>query len=251
VVQARPRENSFLLEHFPEYYDHLQTCYDEKFFRQEVLGEYLNMTGGTVYTAFAREQHVRKLERNPGLKLLWALDFNVDPLSSVVVQMDRGVAKVIDEIVLRHATTQQACQQFVERYGKHRAGVEIFGDASGYQQRTTGNSDYDIIQEYLKTYTTLQVNYRAARSNPSVRERVMLMNARLRSASGATAVLLDEKCVELIKDFEQVAYKEYTFQIDKDRDRMRTHISDALGYLLWEEFKPVPTIGERQERFIQ
>jgi hypothetical protein len=216
-----------------------------------VLGEYLNMTGGTVYTAFAREQHVRKLERNPGLKLLWALDFNVDPLSSVVVQMDRGVAKVIDEIVLRHATTQQACQQFVERYGKHRAGVEIFGDASGYQQRTTGNSDYDIIQEYLKTYTTLQVNYRAARSNPSVRERVMLMNARLRSASGATAVLLDEKCVELIKDFEQVAYKEDTFQIDKDRDRMRTHISDALGYLLWEEFKPVPTIGERQERFIQ
>ncbi len=248
VVEALPRENRYLLEHFPEYYENLKACYDDNFFRQEVLGEYLNITGGAVYTAFSRQQHIRKLELNPRLKLLWALDFNVDPLSSAVVQMDRGEARVIDEIVLRHASTQEACHQFVERYGKHRAGVEIFGDASGYQQRTTGNADYEIIQDYLRAYTNLQVEYRAARSNPAVRERIMLVNSRLRSASGHIGLLVDEKCVELIKDFEQVAFKEDTYQIDKDRDRMRTHISDALGYLLWEEFAPAGTIGPRPGR---
>lgn len=250
VVLAQPRENHYLLDRFPQYYENLRACYDETFFRQEVMGEYLNLTGGRVYSAFSRERHVRKLELNPALKVLWALDFNVDPLSSVVVQMDGGVAKVVDEIVLRHGTTQAACARFVEKYGKHRAGAEIFGDASGYQQRTTGNADYDIIDEYLHAHTALRFEFRVGRQNPSVRDRVLLVNSRLQSASGQTSVLLNETCVELIRDFEQVAFKEDTFQIDKDRDRMRTHISDALGYLLWEEFKPVPGIGPRKGRLM-
>ncbi len=158
--------------------------------------------------------------------------------------MDGETAKVIDEIVLRHASTQQACEEFVNRYGRHRAQVQVLGDASGHQQRTTGNTDYKIIEEYLKAYTNLEVEYLAARSNPSVRERVVMVNRLLRSASGVTRVVVDEKCEELIKDFEQVAFKEDTFTIDKDRDRMRTHISDALGYVLWEKFEPMGTIGE-------
>jgi len=61
-------------------------------------------------------------------------------------------------------------------------------------------------------------------------------------------VLVDPKCKELIKDFEQVCFKEDSNQIDKDRDRRRTHLSDALGYLVWQECKPVVSIGERRER---
>jgi len=54
-------------------------------------------------------------------------------------------------------------------------------------------------------------------------------------------------CV-LIKDLEQVTYKADSNAIDKDRDRMRTHLSDALGYLLWQECRMLPRIGERRER---
>ena len=50
---------------------------------------------------------------------------------------------------------------------------------------------------------------------------------------------------ELIKDFEQVCFKEDSNLIDKDRDRMRTHLSDALGYVLWQECRVVSKIGER------
>ena len=39
-----------------------------------------------------------------------------------------------------------------------------------------------------------------------------------------------------------------TFQLDKDRDRQRTHLSDALGYLIWQECRPLPTVGERRGR---
>jgi phage terminase large subunit len=76
------------------------------------------------------------------------------------------------------------------------------------------------------------------------------MNSRLRSASGEIRVLVDPKCRELIKDFEQVCFKEDSTHIDKERDRLRTHLSDALGYLLWQECRPLASIGERRERLI-
>jgi len=76
------------------------------------------------------------------------------------------------------------------------------------------------------------------------------MNSKLRTASGDVGVLIDPKCRELIKDFEQVSFKEDSNQIDKDRDRFRTHLSDALGYLIWQECRPVAHIGERRERLI-
>lgn len=65
-----------------------------------------------------------------------------------------------------------------------------------------------------------------------------------------TALIIDPKCKELIKDFEQVSFKEDTNQIDKDRDRYRTHLSDALGYLLWQECKILPPAGERGGRLV-
>ena len=71
------------------------------------------------------------------------------------------------------------------------------------------------------------------------------MNAKLRSAAGNIQLLVRRRCKELIKDFEQVSYKQDSTQIDKERDRNRTHLSDALGYLVWQECRPLQPIGER------
>lgn len=247
MIQAAPLENTHLLKNTPGYYENLKSCYDDTFYRQEVLGEYINQNGGAVYHAFDRTRNVTPLERNTRLKLLWALDFNVDPLCSVVVQIDNGVAKVIDELVIRHASTEDACDEFITRYDKHPAPVEVFGDVSGNQHRTSGDTDYEIIGQQLRDFTNLSVKYRIPQSNPSVNDRVSLMNTRLKSFSGAVNLLIDPKCKELIQDLEQVSYKKDTRIVDKDSDRMRTHISDALGYLLYEEFRPTLKIGERSE----
>src|ERR1039458_248514 len=107
-----------------------------------------------------------------------------------------------------------------------------------------------MIRDYLGARSTLPVRQLAPRSNPSVRERVNLMNAKLRSAAGEVGLLVDGKCKELILDLEQVAYKSDSCQIDKDRDRLRTHMSDALGYLVWHHCRPAQFIGERRERLL-
>jgi hypothetical protein len=250
VVIAKAFENRFLLDQIPDFYKRLQDSYDENFYKQEVLGSYLNMTGGLVYPSFSRNQHVVELKAEPHLPLLWTLDFNVDPMSSLIAQIAGGRIQVLDEIVIRRGTTQQACEEFLKKYQTHQAGIAVYGDASGYKGQTTGASDYEIVREHFLVHTNVSVQYRVPHSNPSVRERINLMNSKLRSASGDIGVLVDPKCKELIKDFEQVCFKEDSNQIDKDRDRLRTHLSDALGYFLWQECRPLASIGERRGRLL-
>lgn len=248
AIIAKPFENRHLLSQIPDFYDRLRGSYDAKFYQQEVMGSYLNLTGGKVYSSFAREDHIADLELDARFPLLWALDFNVDPMSSVIAQIVGGKVRVLNELFLRNSTTKDAAGEFLRRYPRHDAGVIVYGDASGYQQQTTGATDYEIVKECFQIHSNIPVQYRAPRSNPSIRDRVNLTNAKLRSANGEISLMVDRRCKELVKDFEQVSYKPDTNMIDKDRDKMRTHLSDALGYLLWQECRPSAQVGERRER---
>jgi len=250
TIIAKPYENRHVLKQIPDYYERLKKSYDGRFFEQEVLGEYLAMEGSRCYASFDRDTHVADLKADPNRPLLWALDFNVDPMSSVIVQTIGEKTMVLDEIVIRHGTTYQACDEFLKRYAGYRGVVEVHGDASGYAQQTTGTSDYGMIRDYFEANSNLTVQHLAAHSNPAVRERVNLMNARLRSAAGEIRMQVDGKCKELIADFEQVAYKTDSCAIDKDRDRLRTHLSDALGYLVWDQYNTRQSIGERTVRLL-
>ena len=203
AVQAEPFENRHLLGKIGDFYERLKDSYDETFYQQEVLGVYLSMEGGRVYSAFDRNTHVRELTVNAREPLWWALDFNVDPMSSLILQKATG-------------------------------GVQ-----------TTGATDYDMIREHFAAQSGMKVEYRVPKANPSVRERINLTNRQLKSAAGKIGLLMDPQCKELIKDLEQVCFKADSNQIDKDRDRMRTHLSDALGYVLWQECREQPKIGER------
>ncbi len=122
VVRAPAFENQFVLSKTPDYYDRLKDSYDPTFYRQEVLGEYLTQDGRRVYASFNRAVNVRELTVDPVQPLLWALDFNVDPMSSVIVQIIGDEVRVIDEIVLRKATTTDACMEFLRRYPSHGPG---------------------------------------------------------------------------------------------------------------------------------
>jgi hypothetical protein len=200
-----------------------------------------------VYHAFSRGINLRAQELDQQRPVCWALDFNVDPMSSIVAQITRdGEIRVLDEIVLKRATTEQACEEFEKRFGMPREGVVVYGDASGASMHTTGHSDYQIIRDYLAA-RCVKSTYRVPRGNPAVRDRVSLMNSRLRNARGESFLFVDPRCTELIADFEQVAYEEDSTQIDKNKDRRRTHLSDALGYFVWQEQQHKP-IGERRER---
>jgi len=249
LIRAKAFENTHILDTIPDYYERLMSSYDEAFYKQEVLGEYLNTRSQRVYSAFDYAEHVKPLTPDKRLPICWALDFNVDPLCSVIAQIDGDRVSVLDEIVLSRAMTQEACDEFSKRYGGHAAGYEIFGDASGQARSTRGNTDYEIITAHFKARRE-RMRYVVPRANPRVIDRTGYVNSKLRTADGERRMTIDPKCKELIKDFEQVAYLESGSQIDKDKDRRRTHSSDALGYLVYAMQKPAVAFGPQQHRLL-
>ncbi len=185
-----------------------------------------------------------------GYRYSWALDFNVDPMCSLVAQKCQGEIRVVDEIVLRQTTTEQACEEFERKFGMPRGGVVVCGDANGTSRHTAGDStDYDVIRNFFKPRGVV-VKFQVPNANPTVRDRVALVNAQLCNANGDASLIVSPRCKELIDDFEQVAYEEDSTQIDKNKDRRRTHASDALGYMVWQECRAVSTIGERNQRLM-
>lgn len=243
-IRAKPFENRYLLDRTPDYYERLETSYDPRFYRQEALGEYLNSRADRVYHCFNASVHVVYHAYDPRKPLLWALDFNVAPMSSVLLQVDNNMLAVIDEIVLDRATTEEACMEFENRYKGHRAALEIFGDASGKNMHTTGMNDYTMLQSYLYRAGFRGVKLQVPSKNPPVLNRVQKVNALLTNALGEVQLEIDPRCKELIKDFEEVMFKPESGVVDKARDPRRTHASDALGYALWELFTEKPSAGE-------
>jgi hypothetical protein len=226
VVLAQPYENRFLLDQVP--------------------GDYLNSKGSLVYKSFARETNIEAVDLDPNRPVYWAVDFNVNPMSSVIAQAHGNDLSVVDEIVLHRASTRDACEEFERRVGMPSAGLVVFGDASGASMHTTGFSDYAVIREFFRSRAA-KVSYRVPSANPPVKERVLAVNARLKNARGEAHLFVNPRCRELIADFEQVSYMEDSTQIDKDKDRRRTHASDALGYLVFQESQ-ASRFGERTER---
>ncbi len=250
TVIAEPFENRFLLDRIPDYYARLKSSYDARFYQQEVLGEYLSQNAGRVYYSFDRKGNVAEADVNQRSWLMWALDFNVDPMCSVVAQVDGERVTVLHEIVLSRASTRDACDEFERRFPGHAAGLVVYADATGARLQTTGTTDVAILRDFLRGGAYGDVRFRIPKSNPAVRERVTLMNSKLESATGERKLLVHPRCKELINDFEQVTYKENSQIIDKDRDPRRTHLSDALGYLVWQECGGATKVGERSRPLV-
>jgi len=250
VVLAKPYENRHVLDKIPDFYQRLKNSYDAKFFGQEVLGEYLNVQAGVVYEAFQRTRNMQVVELDQEAPLFWALDFNVDPMCSIVAQKKGDEIRVLDEIVLSRASTSQACEEFHGRYPNHQAGIVIYGDASGQRLQTAGTTDYQIIKEYFRQTAYRNVKFRVPASNPSVRERVALVNAKLFSANEDVQLFIHPRCKGLIADFEEITFKPDSNVIDKEKDPKRTHLSDALGYVIWQECRPKANFGEQNHRLL-
>jgi phage terminase large subunit len=264
LVQATPRENVHLPKDF---YDQLKDSYADLFYRQEVLGEYLDVFGGNAYYAFS-DENIEAAKYNPNLPLCWALDFNVDPMCSVICQLEewrrtpwasaahetKKMVRVLDEIVLSNSNTMEATEEFIYRARKlagnvYKIPVNIYGDASGNSRSSkSGRTDYELIRESFRRCPQFSIDTRQNTANPLVRDRVNTMNNALCSVSKDRSVLIDPRCRELIKDLRQVRWKRDAAgnpvgDLDKS-DSRRTHVSDALSYLVASEFGLHGRFGE-------
>jgi len=246
AVIAKPYENTALPS---DYYQSLIESYDEQFARQEVFGEYLAIGQGRAYHAFDRAENVKPCSYDPNLPILWSLDFNVNPMCSILAQIQPTSTSdvqlmVFDELFIMNCNTERACEEFLNRISKWTVKrdvfVNVYGDATGQNRKTTGGagamSDWAVVRNFFARNPQLKVSFKYKTSNPSQIDRVAEVNGMLCNYDRRRRLFVDPKCRKLIADLERVCWKEGARLLDQETDPMLTHISDALGYLCNVEF---------------
>jgi len=233
---------------------------DERTYRQEFLASFENLTSGLVYYAFDRSGNMKEIEYQPRLPWFWSLDFNIHPMCSVIGQWDGEKVHVLDELVLPDCNTLSACEEFVARTERWVLSsnipipLNIYGDATGDSRRSSASrTDWEIVREFFhRCRDKFQASFQVGRSNPPVKDRTNCVNAMLRNQAGFRRLLAHKRCQQLLKDLERVQWKtdangNALAEIDKS-DPARTHVSDALGYMIAKEFPMQATCGYRSER---
>jgi hypothetical protein len=73
---------------------------DECTYRQEFEASFENLTSGLLYYAFDHTKNVKPSRCKPQLPLFWALDFDVNPMCSVIGQRDGEEVHILEALVL-------------------------------------------------------------------------------------------------------------------------------------------------------
>lgn len=218
---------------------------------------------GNVYHAFDEMRHCKTLVRDDNMQLFVSMDFNVDPMCLVIGQYDKGLGprmmercEILEEMILPNSNTPSMMEKLIIELAKYKYGytlqVEIYGDAAGVQRSSQSQkSNWQIVAEYFALDTSIHYRFIRKKANPMIVDRVNAVNSLFLSADGGARLFVnDEKCPELINDFKKVKWQQdsngnSTGLLDKS-DKKRTHISDALGYMVEYNFSLKSKAGGRK-----
>jgi Terminase large subunit, T4likevirus-type, N-terminal len=253
------RDNVILLEDDPHYVRRMELSMSPDRYRIEIDGEYATF-GGEIYRCFRPDIHGKWVEGLPPIALdttkpiLWALDFNIGWMSSVVSQMhtqaqivvghtepeqrnippkpiirnavkgwQRNICVVLGEFFLRDSTVRDACNAFLASpYGTHAKllsnqgyiGLRLYGDSTG------GNRNQQTAISNWEIVITemlkagIRLDVRVPNNPPEI-DRVNAMNDQFETGEGYGLLVDLDACQNLVRDWQSVKRKVGTNQIDK------------------------------------
>ena len=224
---------------------------DELTFMQEYEASFVNFTG-RAYWAFTEDNNVGRLEYNPGLRLDFCFDFNVDPGVCMVVQeqwLPQRVSGedaewgdgVIGEVYIpRSSNSIRVADKLIEDWGKHESTIYCYGDFTGGARGSASvlGSDWELIKRKLWGHFGNDRVFFRIKPNPRERDRVNSVNSRTLSLNKRVRLMVDpSRAPYSVKDFEGVTLIEGgTGDIDKKANPELSHLTDAYGYRVWYEY---------------
>jgi len=215
----------------PEEIEQAKQDIDIRTFRQEFEGTFENYAGAVYYNFHAVDNVLeKKIDWNKPLHI--GLDFNVDPMSACVAQIDRDKIHFVDEIVIYSSNTDEMVQEIRDRYGT-KTRIFVYPDPACRQRKTSagGRTDLTILQN-------AGFSVKCKLKHSPIRDRVNAVNSRLKSADGKRYIFISPSCKIMIKGLQRQIYKENTNIPDKEEGY--DHMNDAIGYLT-EIVKPLTT----------
>lgn len=228
IIQAPTRSNP----HLPDgYIESIQDSYPTHLLAAYLNGEFVNLTAGTVYASYNRAKNNSTEEIAEGEDLFIGCDFNVTKQAATVYVKRGEEWHCVSELTDMYDTPDMV-RLIKAKWPTSR--VFIYPDASGRARKTVDASTSDIA---LLEQAGFRV--RVNTKNPSVKDRILAMNAALDSRR----VFINHNACPVVADcLEQQAYKNG----EPDKSSGNDHQNDATTYPIAYEMpivKPVANVG--------
>ncbi len=224
-LQALMSDNPTLKQEYIDGLDNLDEITFETFVRGN--WEIVGVEKPFAYS-FDRNKHTAKgIKVDESEPIILSFDFNVDPITCIAGQSYEDKIRILKEFRLRNSNIYELCDMIRAEYGEHY--FQVTGDASGSARSAMvkGNLNYYKI---IKDQLLLSSNqFRVSSVNPTIRSSRVLTNSMF---SNHPDLLIDSACQYLIEDLQFVEVNE-SGDIDKTRDKHRTHLLDCYRYYCW------------------
>lgn len=228
MVQASTYENERYLP--PDYIQSLRDTYPDELISAYLMGEFVNLTSGTVYRNYDRIRRRSSETMRDNEPLHIGQDFNVNNMGSVIA-VPRGedwhIVGELGGILDTPALVDTLKGKFAGR------AIYIYPDASGGSRKTVNASVSDISLLRQAGFIV-----RAKDANPPVKDRILSVNT---AYSKSRLWVNDKAAPRFAEAQEQQAYDKNG---DPDKTSGHDHLNDAGGYLVhWQ----LPVVKPRFE----
>lgn len=233
MVQASTYENERYLP--PDYIASLRETYPAELIDAYLMGEFVNLTSGTVYRHYDRARCRSSETIRPREPLHIGQDFNVGNMASVVF-VPRGEEWHAVAELQGLQDTPHLIEVLQDRYAGHH--LTIYPDASGASRKTVNASESDIGLLRAAGFAI-----RAPKANPPVKDRILAVNT---ACEKRRLWVNDTACPRLCEGLERQAYDKNG---EPDKSAGLDHHPDAAGYFVHNRMPVVkPTFTARELR---
>jgi hypothetical protein len=243
LVQASTFDNELNLP--DDYIASLMESYPPQLIMAYLKGQFVNLTSGTIYTAYDRKLNGCFDTVQPGESLYIGMDFNVGKMAAIThVKRDQGLPRAVDELIDGYDTPDMI-RRIKERYWQHDGNefkktceIRIYPDASGDSRKSVNASITDLAMLKQAGFAVI-----APAANPPVKDRINAMNAVFCNAQGERRYLVNPfTCPTYADGLEQQVWGANG---EPDKTAGIDHANDAGGYFIDREYpiiKPVTAI---------
>lgn len=199
----------------------------ETMFRQEFEGSFVSAPG-RAYPEYSRNVHVRNdiAVYDPSLPLRVSCDFNAEHHNWGLYQVSRdNKFLAIDQIYLVDGRVEHMIRELESRIESMQPrDIVFYGDYSG--RNRSAPATFDSWTQIRDAFPRAEMRYM---KQPPIVDRINRVNGALRNAKGEVRTYINSKCVNLIKDFEEVTR---SMLFSQNKSGHLTHASDNFGYFV-------------------
>jgi hypothetical protein len=193
--------------------------------QQEIYGHFVDNVNNPFLYAFDYEKHVRDVEIGSNSFVNLSFDFNVDPITCIVVQDSGNIINIVDEFRLKGSDIFKLCEQIKIKYPRIS---RVTGDASGRSRSALTRDNYNfytVIERELRVPPSANIT---PLSNPRHHDSRVLCNSILATHKN---LVINPRCKYLIRDLKQVE-ADSKGNVEKSKDSSLTHLLDCFRYYI-------------------